>query len=149
MFSVASVVALPTDIDSLAAVAADEGFRMVSRLAAEYRLGDNRFDGPGEALWAARAGGELIAVCGLNRDPFADPAENAGRVRRLYVRPEWRRCGIASELVDAVVARARTRFSILTAFTTNESARAFYVARGFDTVDGVPRRSLVLALASL
>ena len=88
----------------------------------------------------------MTGVCGLNQDPFADPEDNAGRVRRLFVLPEWRRKGVASALAETVEQQARDHFDVLTAFTTDAGARAFYEGRGFETVVGVPKRSFQLRL---
>lgn len=151
MFTVTNITVLPEDvlpedIDSLADTAGDEGHAIVARLAADFRSGENRFDAPGEGLWEARVGTNLVGICGLNRDPFATPAEKAGRVRRLYVIPEFRRQGIASALLENVIAVARLHFSLVNAFTTNPAAIRFYTARGFRTVAGVERRSVELPL---
>ena len=51
--------------DALASEAAAEGHRFVARLAAEWRSGTNRFNGPGEALCGAFQAGALVAVGGL------------------------------------------------------------------------------------
>lgn len=56
------------------------------------------------------------------------------RLRTLGVRPEWRRRGVASALVDTFLrAAARRGFRRVTASTrrTNEAARAFYERRGW------------------
>ena len=121
---------------------------MVTRLVEDYRSGANRFDKLGEGLWEARDDGDLVGVCGLNLDPFAAAEERTGRVRRLYVLPEWRRLGIASELVDLVEEQAEQRFAVLTAFTTDSGAAAFYRARGYEPVVGVVKRSFQLRLDS-
>lgn len=148
MVSIRRAVALPNDIDSMAGAADREDLGLVARLAADYRADKNRFDGPGEGLWAARRDGVLIGVCGLNQDPFAEPAELAGRVRRLYVRPECRRQGVAAALLDAVEEQARSHFAILAAFTTDERAQAFYRGRGYETITGVTKRSFQLVCSS-
>lgn len=122
---------------------------MVRQLIVDYQSGRNRFDKPGEALWAASAQDDVIGVCGLNVDPFADDSENAGRVRRLYVLPCWRRQGVARQLMDAVEEMATGNFSMLTAFTTEWSAAAFYAARGYEPVSGIIKRSFLLVLPRL
>jgi GNAT superfamily N-acetyltransferase len=146
VLTVTTIIALPGGIDALADVATGEGYGMVARLAADFRSGSNRFDAPGEGLWQATVADALIGVCGVNRDPYADPTENAGRVRRLYVTPKARRQGVASSLLAEVIAAARSQFSILTAFTTDGTAARFYAARGFRPVTGVERRSFELIL---
>jgi len=99
-------------LDDLLAESEREGSRFVRRLFDEWTAGTNRFDRPGEALFAARLGDRLIGVCGLNIDPYA-AAPNVGRVRRLYVLTAYRRLGAARHLVLAVLEAARGRFDVL------------------------------------
>jgi GNAT superfamily N-acetyltransferase len=146
VFTVNRVTDLPYGVETLVAIALDEGHGMVLRLVEDFRSGRNRFDKIGEALWAVHAGPALVGVCGLNRDPFASPDERAGRVRRLYVMPEWRRLGVATALLSDVIAMARDNFATLTAFTTAHTAGAFYRAHGFEPVTGVARRSFEMRL---
>jgi len=148
MFTLSRVIDLPDGVDTLAAVALDEGHGMVLRLVEEFCSGRNRFNKTGEALWVVHVDAVLVGVCGLNRDPFAPPDERAGRIRRLYVAPEWRRRGVATALVGEVTATARENFATLTAFTTAPAAGAFYRAHGFKPVTGVTRRSFEMRLAS-
>ena len=71
----------PADrLGALVAESERQGFRFVRRLVDEWRSGANRFDRPGEVLFAARAGDDVIGVCGLNIDPHADdPGDTADR----------------------------------------------------------------------
>jgi GNAT superfamily N-acetyltransferase len=110
------------------------GFRFVRRLADEWADGVNRFDKPGEALFAAWVGGQLVGVCGLNVDPYVGD-DRVGRVRRLYVLAEYRGLGIGSRLVDAVVRAARGRFLSLRLRTESPAAAAFYERLGFRRVE--------------
>jgi GNAT superfamily N-acetyltransferase len=127
-------------LDELAAVVAESeraGMRFIRRLADEWAAGTNRFDKPGEALFAARADGRLVGVCGLNIDPYAcDP--QVGRVRRLYVLAEFRRLGVGRRLMEAVVAAARGRFASLRLRTESPEAAEFYERLGFHRRDGMP-----------
>src|SRR5690242_15221600 len=105
-----------------------EGFRFVERLCEEWASGANRFDAAGEALFLAVADGQVVGVCGLNRDPYPHEA-HTGRVRRLYVLPAHRRTGVGQALLEAVIAQARDHFDSLRVRT--EAAGDFYTARGF------------------
>ena len=67
----------------------EEGFEFVARLLAEYLNGSNQFNKPGEALFGAYCGLKLIAIGGLNRDPYL-PDSDVSRVRHLYVLSAWR-----------------------------------------------------------
>ena len=75
----------PTDrLAALLAESEQQGFRFVRRLVEEWESGANRFDRPGEALFVARVGNDVVGVCGLHVDPYADDPK-IGRVRHLYV----------------------------------------------------------------
>src|SRR5688572_6670308 len=90
---------LPADaFDHLVAPSKREGWRYVQRLAEEWASGANRFDQLGEVLLVARVEGKIVGVCGLNIDPYTgDPT--IGRVRRLYVHPDYRGQGLGRELL--------------------------------------------------
>lgn len=126
------------DVDALMDLARDaegDGHRMVSRLIADWREGTNRFEAPGECLYSASEKGAMLAVGGLNVDPFVSD-RGVGRVRRLYVSANLRRRGIGSMLVDRLVQEARTTFDLLRLRTFNPAAAAFYTSCGFTEVSG-------------
>jgi GNAT superfamily N-acetyltransferase len=119
--------------DGLAELVADSersGCRFVRRLLDEWAAGVNRFDRPGEALFAAVADGRVVGVCGLNVDPYA-ASPRVGRVRRLYVLSSRRRAGVGRRLVAEVVAAARGVFDRLRLRTENPEAARFYERLGF------------------
>jgi len=121
-----------------------EGCKFVERLCVEWASGTNRFNAPGEALFLAVAGDQVVGVCGLNCDPYArDP--QIGRVRRLYVARAHRRCGIGRALLEAVIAHARSHFSLLRVRT--EAAGKFYIAHGFRRVVSEAETTHLLELA--
>ena len=119
--------------DGLAALLADDeraGTRFIRRLVDEWASGANRFDRPGEALFGAWAGEDLVGVCGLNVDPYVGTGR-VGRVRRLYVRTASRRRGVGRGLVMEVIAAARGRFDSLRLRTANPTAARLYETIGF------------------
>jgi GNAT superfamily N-acetyltransferase len=122
-----------------------DGFGFVRRLRDEWCSTRNRFDQPGEAFFAARIQGELVGVCGLSRDPYSTKA-NVGRVRRLYVRKEFRRLGVGQLLVQAVVATARDHFTLLSLRTDNSIASRFYERQGFQPYPGLEGCTHLLSL---
>ncbi len=130
-----------TPADRLAALLAEseqQGFRFVRRLVQEWESGVNRFDRPGEALFVARVGDDVVGVCGLSVDPYADDPK-VGRVRHLYVLVRHRRSGVGEQLVADVLEAARGRFERLHLRTTNPTAARLYerlgFRRAFDTRD--------------
>ncbi|WP_237217665.1 hypothetical protein, partial [Falsiroseomonas oryziterrae] len=79
--AVRRIVALPGGFPDLAADATADGVRLLEVLREDWEAGAMRFDGPGEALFAAMAGPALLGLGGLTRDPYPR-GEEAGRVRR-------------------------------------------------------------------
>jgi GNAT superfamily N-acetyltransferase len=128
----------PAILAELAADAEADGWRMVSRLIAEWSDGSNRFAAPGERAYVAISeNGRPVAVGGLNIDPFAsDPT--VGRIRRLYVARTQRRRGVASALMKTLSTDAADYFQMLHLRTHNPEASAFYESIGFTRVVGDP-----------
>lgn len=109
-----------------------EGYEFVQRLWDEYQAGENRFDGKGALLLGVYAEGRLIAVGGVQPDPYlGDPA--VGRIRHVYVLPDQRRGGVGRLLVQALMARSASAFSMFTLRTPTEHGRAFYESLGFSS----------------
>jgi GNAT superfamily N-acetyltransferase len=107
-----------------------EGFRFVRRVVNEWAAGTNRFTGPGEALLASSLEGGIVAICGLMRDPYQREA-TVGRLRNLYVLPEFRGRGLGSALTRQVVELAASSFRILRLRAGTPLAAALYERLGF------------------
>jgi GNAT superfamily N-acetyltransferase len=127
----------PLPIDALKPLVDEgthEGFRFPRRLVDEHASGEVRFDGAGEVLLGVFDADELVAVGGVTRDPYGD-ADDAGRIRHVYVRAAHRRRGIGALLVRALEAHAGRHFSTLTLRTDTEAAARFYAALGYRALD--------------
>ncbi len=112
------------------AEARKEGYNFLENLLKEWLSGENRFDAAGEILCGHLDQGLLIAVGGLNCDPFlGDPT--VGRVRRLYVRQAWRNKGIGGALLDSLLGVARQNFCKVRLRTENARAARLYERKGF------------------
>ena len=109
-----------------------EGHRFMHRLSDEWHSGQNRFHGKGEFLLGVYVEGRLVAVGGLNKDPYAD-IEGIGRLRHVYVTSSARRLGIGTLLVEQITREAASAFSILRLRTTTAEAAMFYERLGFRT----------------
>lgn len=125
---------LPDGFDALRAEADAEGFRAMSRLAAEWAATPEMF----LCLLAAPDGlGGLAGIGGLTHEP--EPGgEPAMRMRRLYVRPGARRGGVGRTLVNALLQEALDSVSLVTINARDTLAPAFWEALGFDIVDRLP-----------
>lgn len=139
-------VALPLEgFPALARQAASEGHDFLLRAEEEWQAGIDRFDRDGESLLGAYAGGRLIGLAGLNRDPYAaDPA--IGRLRHVYVDPGWRRQGIAKALIAEALARGRAHFAVIRLRSRNPAAAALYEALGFVRLETVEDATHALLL---
>ena len=127
-------VALPHGgLPAMAAEARTEGHEFVDRLIAEHLSGENCFGRPGDCLLGVTRHNALIAIGGLNADPYmCQPG--IGRLRHLYVSRPYRRQAIARHLVQALLQRAAGHFHIVHLRTANPRAAALYQACGFSVV---------------
>jgi GNAT superfamily N-acetyltransferase len=133
MISIEKIMLPFAEMNLLAAEARDEGYDFVATLLEQWASGENRFDGPGEILYGSFDQGLLVAVGGLNRDPFAGLPE-VGRVRRVYVRPNWRNRGIGRALVAALVEEGRKGFRCVRLRAGNSDAARLYERMGFSRI---------------
>jgi GNAT superfamily N-acetyltransferase len=127
---------LPDDFDAMRAEAAGEGYRHIERLAREWADASERFDKPGEALFAAFVEGELAGVGGLTREPSA-PEAALRRARRFYVRPRFRGEGAGRALASAIIAEAFGQGADVTVHA-GPDAPDFWERLGFAAVEGAP-----------
>lgn len=87
-------------------------------------------------------GHEAGPVAGLAGYAVASVAGDIAELQRIAVRPDARRTGVASALLDQVVRLARADGAdrlLLEVRDTNAPALAFYAARDFVEVDRRPR----------
>ena len=118
---------------ALAEEAQSEGYGFVQRLISDWHSGANRYGRPGERLAGAFWSGELVGVCGLNRDPYTD-RHDVGRLRHLYVRKSDRHRGIGAALVQQLLKGASPPFALVRLRTNTAEAAAFYEKLGFAAV---------------
>jgi GNAT superfamily N-acetyltransferase len=133
MITIHSIELPVPGMEQLQVEALQEGFLFIERLWKEWQNGKNRFTAPGEKLYGCRDHAALVAIGGLNRDPF-DGRRGIGRIRRVYVRPAWRNKGIGEALLHTLVENARTSFTALHLRTDNPTAARLYERIGFSRI---------------
>ena len=134
---------LPDDFAAVMREAAAEGYRMLDRLATEWASGAHRFTRPGEALLAAYSHDVLAGIGGLTVEPAI---AGAFRMRRFYVRPGYRRVGVARRLALALLDRLPRSGQTITVNAAGGS-EPFWEALGFARVQGAGwTHSLILHL---
>jgi GNAT superfamily N-acetyltransferase len=132
-----NAIELPVSgLEALQTEALHEGFLFIERLRTEWENGKNRFNISGEKLLGCMDQGTIIAIGGLNQDPF-ESRGCIGRIRRVYVRPGWRKKGIGRTLVETLVENARARFTSLDLRTDNPAAARLYERIGFTRTDAL------------
>lgn len=123
----------PPDLTALLGPSLDEQHGLVRRTINEGADGTNRFNKPGEVFYVASVEDETVGMCGLNIDPFVDDGR-IGRIRHLYVHPEYRRRQIGRSLVDACLRCAAESFIRVRLRTFRPVAASFYESIGFAQV---------------
>lgn len=126
---------LDEDFDELLNASVEEGHGFLKRFKEKWELGENRFDKEGEMHVVAVEGERPVGICGLNRDPYCDDPK-IGRVRHLFVHPDFRGLTIGSILVNEIIDEAKEHFDILRLRTNDEGASEFYKKLGFEPFDG-------------
>jgi putative acetyltransferase len=87
------------------------------------------YGAPGGALFLARAGQEAIATVGVRRF-----SEDTCEMKRLYVRPAFRKTGIGRKLAQTSIDAGRSlryRRMVLDTLAGMAEARALYASLGF------------------
>ncbi|GGE61348.1 GNAT family N-acetyltransferase [Priestia taiwanensis] len=127
------------DIKHVIEESKEEGFLFLERLIHDYQNDTNTFNKLGEALYGVfNREGLLVAIGGLNIDPFAN-RELVGRLRRYYVLKEYRRLGLGKQLLTKIIEDAKNHFHVLVLYTDTEQADKFYTSCGFTKEKKFPK----------
>ncbi|WP_411345671.1 GNAT family N-acetyltransferase [Paenibacillus sp. WLX1005] len=145
-YSIQPITELPNDLLlELVPFSEQEGYRHIRRLYDDYVSGSNTFSLPGEILYGAYADQRLIGICGLNRDPHAGQ-DGVGRVRRMYVHPQFRRYGIGGALLAPIMEHARQHYRLLVLYTPDVAAGMFYESLGFQRTEDTTQWNYMMLL---
>lgn len=136
------ITELPPEFDRLRAEAHAEGFGHIETLWQQWHEDGRRFDRPGEMLVVALSGGTLAGIGGITED-FVDPAWL--RMRRFYVRPQYRRLGVGKAVAEHLLERALPLNRQIVLYTETPEGAAFWQALGFVPVE---RENTTHALAA-
>lgn len=112
-----------------------DGFTFLKRLEDEWKADINRFSLKGEGLYMVLHKNEIIAIGGINCDPYLKSVEQ-GRLRRFYVKKTWQRKKIGKALLDFILEKHLHFFDTVGLYTHNPKASEFYVNVGFEKVVG-------------
>ena len=125
---------LSDGIRELAKIASVDGHQNIETLVNEFDSGVNRFNKPGEALFGAYDAPSILGIGGINIDPYYG-LPTVARVRRLFVKPDARRRGVATALMLQIEEIGRRYFSKLQLLTNSQTASRFYINLGYRTVE--------------
>lgn len=124
---------LPRGFERLVTFSLNENIRNMKMLLSEWTSGEQRFDRDDAALFSAFVADELVGIAGTTLEQSMD--SKAMRMRRMYVCPDFRRCGVASALADACMKHGLQSCHILTCNArASIAAGPFWEAKGFEQV---------------
>lgn len=127
------ITALPSDFLILESESKIEGFKFLEKMRLEWDSGKNRFDKVGEALYGIFDDDKLVAIGGINLDPYTSE-HSIGRVRHLYVLKDYRKYGLGTILVKKILENGSKSFSKVRLRTHTIAASKFYENFGFKKV---------------
>ncbi len=113
-----------------------EGHNFVQRTILEWESGKNDFSKKGEILFGIFDSDLCVGIGGLNIDPYVNDS-SLGRVRHLYISKNYRRMGLATQLIEKIIEVAQKHFTRLRLYTDNPSAALFYESLGFVKSNGI------------
>lgn len=108
------------------AVPADK--ELIRSLLSEVKLPVEGVDGGVTTFYVAEDESAILGIAGF--EFYGDDA----LLRSVAIRPGFQRQGIGSQIVDVMIAEARRR-NVNEIVLLTETARKFFLARGFEVVD--------------
>jgi GNAT superfamily N-acetyltransferase len=121
------------ELAPLISASREEGYLFLVQLEHEYLSGKVRFDATGETLLGVFEGSELVGLGAITRD-LDSTIQRTGRVRHVYVLPEYRRRGFGKALLKAIERLTRPHFTSLVLRTGGVAAESFFLRVGYEPV---------------
>lgn len=128
-------------IENLRKESEEEGYYFISRLINDWQNNTNCFALKGEGFYGVYNGKELIAIGGINQDPYIESDTTTGRLRRFYVKQSWRRQKVGLALLKYIIEQHQNDFNEITLYTDTKAASLFYESIGFEKVSGINKVS--------
>lgn len=118
----------------------DEGSLASNDISSELEYYfDSALEGGTLICWGAEEKGEIVATGGLcffQLPPtFTNPAGHISYITNMYTKPEYRRKGIASKLLELVMDEAAQRNNKVLLHASN-MGRSLYMKTGFKDAEG-------------
>jgi predicted GNAT family acetyltransferase len=113
--------------------AKQDGSRIVSKVIHDYLSEVNPFDNKKEVLYGVFDEQQLVAIGGINIDPYLMD-DMIGRIRHLYVNRAYRNKGIATALIDKILEEKESFYNVIRMSTKNEVAMQLFESFGFKKV---------------
>lgn len=126
----------PSDnLEMLVNASLDEEYNFLKKLQVGINNRTNPFEGDNELLLCVKnSDGEVIAVGGIQVDPYEQDSR-IGRLRHLYVHPDYRRHKFGKNILESLLVFAKNHFDEVRPKTPYEGydniASKFYEANGF------------------
>jgi len=123
---------LDEEVEELRKESKKEGYNHIEKLINDFKSGVNKFSKPGEALIVYERNNKIVGICGLNVDSI-DPER--GRIRRLYVLPQYRKQEIGKKLVKELIDYSAKNFKSVSTNIGRLDISGFYKKLGFKKYD--------------
>lgn len=118
------------EINILVELSVGEGFNFLNRLREDWLNGVNRFDKENERLYLLKIEEEIVGVGGINHCPYVEN-KRVGRIRRVYIHPDYRRKGFGKKLMSVLIDEFKSVYEKIVLRTDNKESSKFYESIGF------------------
>ena len=114
-----------------------EGYNIVDKLINDFKIDKTKFNKKGECVIMCKVGDRVVGIGALGIDPLNS---QRGRIRRLYVSPQYRNKGVGRTLVEELIHYSSKNFKSVSVNMGKYKVSKFYEGLGFrryDKEDGI------------